>query len=166
MAKAEDSQNTPTVIANRSSGEATPAQPLGNASKSLENLQSFILTLRWSIMVHFTTEQLGRLDAALNNWEYAVLHRKISLFLEPFFRNWWGTYGLQGLESFFEEEQQQMITYTEKSIARILTMCLAERWQHRWPEGEDGVTENLLERLDTLTNMIEDQWPSDEELGY
>ncbi|KAK0187337.1 hypothetical protein F5146DRAFT_1142314 [Armillaria mellea] len=154
MAEAKDSQNTPAVIANGSSGEATPAQPLGNASKSLENLQSFILT------------QLGRLDAALDNWEYAVLCRKFSLFLEPFFRNWWGMYGLQGLESFFEEEQQQMITYTEKSIARILTMCLVEHWQHRWLEREDGVTENLLEQLDTLTNMIEDQWPSDKELGY
>ena len=131
-------------------------------------------------MVHFTTEQL-----ALENWEYAVLHRKISLFLKPFFWNWWGTYGLQGLEGFFEEEQQQMITYNERvnsvskslfgggltfyhlqSIARILMMCLAEHWQHRQLEGEDDVTENLLERLDTLTNMIEDQWPSDKELGY
>ncbi len=45
-------------------------------------------------------------------------------------------------------------------------MHLADAWQHRQPEGEDSAISNLLERLDTLTDMIEHEWPSNKELGY
>ncbi len=77
---------------------------------------SFFLTPRWSIMIFLTLEQYGHIDAAMLDWERAVLCKKICRFLPNFFQNWWETYGLQGLEGFFDDEQKLMITYTEKVI--------------------------------------------------
>ncbi len=34
--------------------------------------------------------------------------------MRRFMKTWWETYGLQGLEGFFEDEQEQMFIYMEK----------------------------------------------------
>ncbi|KAK0231674.1 hypothetical protein EDD85DRAFT_956468 [Armillaria nabsnona] len=163
---AEDSQTAQAAAFQEGfPGDTTPVRGPSEIAP-VEHQSTFFLVPQWPIMIFLTPEQYGRIEASMLDWEHAVLCKRTSSFLREFFQNWWRVYGLQGLEGFFEDEQDLMITYTEKSLLRILTMRLADVWQQRRPEGEDGAILNLLEQLDNVISMIENEWPSDMELGY
>ncbi|PBK65278.1 hypothetical protein ARMSODRAFT_978394 [Armillaria solidipes] len=161
----EESQENQSPINQGSTPDiAMPAD--GGSAPAATPMPSFFLTPRWSIQIFLTEEQYARIVAAVPDWEEAVLQRKVTRFMRRFMKTWWETYGLQGLEGFFEDEQEQMFVYTEKCIFRMLITCLATLWEVRVPEGEAGSVVNLLDRLDALVDKLDRDYPSDADLGY
>ncbi|SJL13046.1 uncharacterized protein ARMOST_22512 [Armillaria ostoyae] len=131
-----------------------------------ESLPNFFLTPPWPINIALTREQHERLDSVSEDWERAVISNSALRYLRRFMKRWWEIYGMQGMEGFFEEEQAQMVIYTEKCILIMLTRRLASRWEQRRSDGNEGRLATFLELLDALSMMVLEQYPSDAELGY